>query len=214
MKFRSFMEKDKKEIIEVMGNTWNFHKEFTLNKGKHYIYEFFLDLILYDSNYAQVAVDSNDNFLGCIFGKLPEKLTLNSVFNKIKKTTKLSLKFLKYFHLNYLGKKKRTLKTLYNFTKELAPITDAEKNYESSVQLFIVSEKARGQGLGKKLMNNFIDVCKKKNIKNTYLLTDRGCTYQFYDKYGFEKIVDIHSNMLAEPQYKTNGFGYVYHIKK
>jgi len=41
-----------------------------------------------------------------------------------------------------------------------------------------------------------------------YLWTDKGCTYQFYDRYGFKRIKELRSEFLHEYGEGPNGFVY------
>lgn len=56
---------------------------------------------------------------------------------------------------------------------------------------FIVTAKARAQGIGKKLMDAFISECKQRNISEVTLgvYNKNINAYKFYNDYGFEPIV-------------------------
>ena len=68
------------------------------------------------------------------------------------------------------------------------------KTFDSEVTLFVVHPKAQGQGIGKQLMNRFLKHIKTKDASNVFLFTDSDCTYQFYDRYGFER---LHSETIT-----------------
>jgi len=61
-------------------------------------------------------------------------------------------------------------------------------NYDGSLELFVVTEKARGLKIGKALWNEACAYFKSKNAKSVYLIADSKCNVGFYDNNGFTKV--------------------------
>ncbi|WP_270506088.1 GNAT family N-acetyltransferase [Paraclostridium sordellii] len=83
-----------------------------------------------------------------------------------------------------------------NLLKEFSKITDTykelikkkENTFQGCVQLFVVSEKSRGLGVGKNLIKHLFDYMKSMDVKSLYLFTDTRCNYGFYDSQNFNRI--------------------------
>lgn len=55
---------------------------------------------------------------------------------------------------------------------------------DGEITFFVVDPELMGKGIGTKLLN---ELEKREKGKEVYLYTDSGCTYQFYEKRGFER---------------------------
>ena len=71
-----------------------------------------------------------------------------------------------------------------------------------------MDENYRGNGIGKKLMNRFIDYAKQNNAKSVYLITDENCNWKFYQIVGFEIIDQFDNNVFTE--LKDNNINYIF----
>ena len=56
----------------------------------------------------------------------------------------------------------------------------------SEITLFISRNGYRGQGMGRMLMDAYIESLKMKNLKVAIVCTDTALSYYFYESYGFE----------------------------
>ena len=84
-------------------------------------------------------------------------------------------------------------------------LVDYRKNNEidGELCLFAVDPNRKGQGIGSILLAEFEARAKGKNI---FLYTDSNCTYQFYEKRGFERVGERDIN-LGDAQLSC----YLYH---
>lgn len=71
-------------------------------------------------------------------------------------------------------------------------------NNDAYIGLIVVGKKYQGLGIGKELVNRFISECKKRNVKNIYLWTDLTCNKEFYDKLGFEIVLEYNNIYFEE----------------
>ncbi len=56
------------------------------------------------------------------------------------------------------------------------------------VTLFTSIKKHRGRGLGRRLMDRFVDTVRSRNHEGTFVCTDTALSYRFYEIYGFEPV--------------------------
>lgn len=67
-------------------------------------------------------------------------------------------------------------------------IVDRLEDYNGTLDFFVVSEKARGQRIGKKLWNELLAYFEENQAKSIYVYTDSSCNFGFYDYNGFKRV--------------------------
>ncbi|AHD04440.1 GNAT family N-acetyltransferase [Paenibacillus larvae] len=87
-----------------------------------------------------------------------------------------------------------------------------DRPFDSEVNLFIISPELRGMGYGKKLMDRYIEFCKENELHSTFLWTDIGCSYNFYEKYGFKLYKQFFHDCLTESNKKQPN-GMIYYLE-
>jgi ribosomal protein S18 acetylase RimI-like enzyme len=66
-------------------------------------------------------------------------------------------------------------------------ITENSPDADGEVMLFVVDGKFQGRGIGRALMDRFLQRAREANSKRITVSTnDIGCNWGFYDKYGFK----------------------------
>lgn len=74
-----------------------------------------------------------------------------------------------------------------NANKEMIASFKQEHQPDGEINFFGVDPKINGKGIGSKLLDALE---KKEKGKLLYLYIDSGCTYQFYEHRGFERIAE------------------------
>ncbi len=69
------------------------------------------------------------------------------------------------------------------------------KNSISEVNLFVVDNSMQGKGVGRKLINEFITLCRNEKLPNIILETEKSSNYRFYEHLGFKVIASFDSPM-------------------
>ncbi len=193
--YRSFENKDINALIELCNLAWSF-KDYTTNETtRKALVKTDAYGALMGSNYSIIAYE-NDNPAGILIGQ--NKHFLN-IFRKLKYRLMFwgSLFKLMFIHkdakdaLNNFRKIDRSYQKLYK---------KMNKKYQSEVVLFIVHPSMQGKGVGKTLMNRFIEQCKEKNFDRFYLFTDTSCNYGFYDHFGFTHLASESVNLSLKSQ--------------
>ena len=59
---------------------------------------------------------------------------------------------------------------------------------KSEITLFTSKRKYRGMGMGRKLMDAYIETVNKNGLKEATVCTDTSLSYHFYESYGFKII--------------------------
>ena len=190
---------------KMMGKTWDYDKSFENIKNRDLFYNIFFQYSFNHSNYYDLIIDENDKLVGLLMaGNIKNRFSI--------KNTVLFFNVLYQWIIGNFGRRISAINFLYTLDKESKELMKNNKSYDHEIKLFFVDESTRGNGLGKKMMNRYIEYCKEKGINRIILLTDAGCNYGFYDYYGFKRINEIHSNIFAKPEKEYNGYAYAYEI--
>ncbi|QUH29737.1 GNAT family N-acetyltransferase [Vallitalea guaymasensis] len=192
------------DAAKMMRKTWHYDKCFEGIKDNIYFYKIFFKYSMIASDYHDLIVDENDKLVGILMARSinKKKLSLNYIG--------LGINFIFRWLTGEFGKRIQAIKNISIMVKDNEKIMKDVKKYDNEITLFFVDENTRGNGLGKKLMNRYINYCKNQGIRNIILMTDAGCNYGFYEHYGFKRINAIHSDLFAKPEIEYNGFAYAY----
>jgi len=179
--FREVTKNDFDKIKTMMEDAWRYQSMFDETFMGEIIVDSFLNEVLHNSSYGQVAI-LNEEVVGAIFGRVDKEApTLRMLETHMEKQLR-----------DVLTASKKDQETFINYfnTKEQAHealMKNQERDYDSSIELFIVDEKARGHHIGTTLLEGIEDYFKQYHAKNTFLYTDTGCNYQFYDYKNFNQ---------------------------
>ncbi len=210
LEFRELRKEDYGQVKNIINETWNF-ESYSDNSGQvGSALEIYLCNCLLQQNYFRVALEKGVP-VGLILGRI------NRDFRPWKQIPHLfpliwaGLKFC----LRILSGKKFIQQALEERRAYGKLLREGKGIFDGEVVLFIVSPNERGRGLGKKLIFEFLDYCRKKNLNRIYLFSDTSCNYGFYDKNGFFRTGEVTARDFAE-----NGsdsmkvFLYEYHFPK
>lgn len=190
VEFVKYEDKYLESCARLIETTWQFHKEFKNMGDKSVIYKFYVLSCLNYSEHLDLIVDDKDEVLGILFGSIENESS--SQTKKYKKQEK-ALKRWAFRELSKgnFGDRKVALQRLKELQANDAAGEQFSHLFESEINLFIVSPELRGKGLGIKLMDRYMEFCKKNNLKSAFLWTDMECSYTFYEKYGFKFFKDF-----------------------
>lgn len=195
-------------IAKLMSEYWDYDKYFPHSKKPIYIYKLLLCDIVNNLDYSVIVVDEDDQVMGCILGKFNnEKKSLKKIFNLFKFLIKLEY----YILFNLLGKKISSIKTILSILYVFNILKKDENKFDSNIELFILKEELRGMGLGRALMDDYMDYCARQNLNSVHLCTDKTSNYKFYEKYGFTLYDRVLFDPNSDPD-KDTGLIYTYKI--
>ncbi len=145
--------------------------------------EIYLRLGLLRASYSQVAEEGGVP-VGLILGRIKTDYRLIRNMRHLPALLGAGLKFLLFFPRG---------KLLFQQAVREHQAYDqlmhaAQGSFDGEVVLFIVSEEMRGRGVGKKLITDFLELCRRRGLNRIYLYSDTSCNYGFYDRMGFQRI--------------------------
>lgn len=181
--YRKIRKSDYSRVKELIIEAFKF-KQYTSNSKVLDIFsETYLRRCLLAQNYSQV-VEENGEVIGLLLGKINKK-------NKfLKNAPNLLSLFICWVRALLTDKKNKAFFLEYKKVSDAYAnlIKECNENFDGEVVLFIVGEKCRGKGIGRRLVNNYLYFCKSNNVRSLYLFTDSKCNYGFYDNNGFERM--------------------------
>lgn len=191
--YRELLKDDYDKIKELINEAFGFGKIVKDKKFLDKVLTIYLDDCIVASSFSKVAIKNNE-IIGIILGDCKNDN------NKLKKFHNILSLVLNTIKLSFSSKENKLyLKEFSKITqtyKEL--ISGKESNFQGCIQLFIVTEKCRGLGIGKALIKYTCDYMKTMNVKSIYLYTDTICNYGFYDSQNFKRLAEkeIYFNSL------------------
>ena len=176
---RDVEKKDFPAIKAIISETWDIGTEDEKTQGA--ILGLYLNQVLYWSSFGKAAV-LGGKVVGVIFGFLDEdtpkyRMLQEDGMEHVIKLLDASENDRKDAH-EYLSK------TLGAYDELVADIIDL---YDGSLDFFVVSEEARGLGVGKRLWGEIAAYFKENGAGSIYVYTDTLCNFGFYDHNGFQK---------------------------
>ncbi|NGP46029.1 GNAT family N-acetyltransferase [Bacillaceae bacterium SIJ1] len=211
LRFQKYNPSYLNSCAKLVRNTWAFDKEFHKPKKPESIFK---QYVLSCENYSEhldLIVDEHDEVKGILFGSIEDA----GLFRTLKYQVKgMRNRLISLFYLirGDFGQRKKALQVgqANNEINRLGETT--ERPFDSEVNLFVVSPELRGMGYGKKLMDRYVGFCKANNLKSAFLWTDIGCTYTFYEKYGFKVYKYFSHERLTKSKYNQPN-GMVYYLE-
>ncbi|MCY6371480.1 GNAT family N-acetyltransferase [Clostridium ganghwense] len=213
LQFKKYNKRYLRSCSELVKTTWKLDEGFENLKNVDLIYKYYLLTCVNYSEHLDIIVDEKDNVKGLLFGSIEDASYMQIIKYKLK-SLKLKLWALYHLALGNFGDRK----TAVEIKEELNTVDGLGELYadefDSEINLFIVSPELRGKGYGRKLMDRYVEFCKENEIDNAFLWTDIGCSFSFYEKYGFKLYKKYHNESLTDgDKNKPNGMIYYINIK-
>ena len=150
--------------LESLGNSPSSLRYFS----RYYLY--------YELNRATdiICAYEGDEILGILIGKIKDKPKIHSSFSE-------------KFYVHFTDFVDRILSPLGDPVEKamMKLCKEYEETYDGEITFLTKDPDCDTKGIGTFLLNEFESRCKGKTI---FLFTDDGCTYQFYEHRGFERV--------------------------
>jgi len=154
--------------------------------------EIYVKLSLLEINWTELACDS-DKIVGFLFGSINKHYRVSEYLKSFVFRFGLFAKML----FRGFGKIEESHKFLYSLIiSEMKYLTNRLSS-DAEVEMFIVDSEYRRKGIGKKLMNSFVEAAKNADIKVITVYSETNSIWQFYEKYGFRKVATFYDNFLS-----------------
>ncbi|WP_428868347.1 GNAT family N-acetyltransferase [Clostridium sediminicola] len=212
LKFKKYNRKYSRSCAELIKTTWDLEEGFKNPKKVDSIYQYFLKSCINYSEHLDIIVDENDNVKGLLFGSIEDE-TYPQMVKYMIRTLEINLWAFFNLIIGNFGDREVAL-NMKNDNNSIDKLGEAyAKEFDSEINLFIVSPELRGEGYGIKLMNRYIEFCKENELHRIFLWTELSCSYSFYEKYGFKLYKKFYHESLTEgDKDKLNGLIYYYTI--
>lgn len=195
---------------KLVRDTWNFHSQFQGIKNIDLVYTlYFLNCENY-SEHTELLIDENDEVKGLLFGSIENESFLQAIKYKCK-TIKMAIWAMYHYLRGNFGDRSIARREFANFIETDNAGEAFAHEFDSEINLFIVSEELRGRGYGTMLMDSYVEFCRKNNLRTAFLWTDLDCTYSFYEKYGFALYSRFLHDSLSTKR-KDNANGLIFYL--
>lgn len=207
LQLRPYNRSFRQQCIDCMRDTWNFNAYFPGITRENLVNEIFFDEAIAGATYSRVIIDAHERVAGYLFG------TVNGAapgwLSRMAQIVGVSARMILHLLGGHLGPRRRAWRTASRLMSVISTLESQRQESDGYVNLFFVSSSLRGQGWGKRLMDDFAQHCTANGCRRLYLWTDKGCNYGFYDRQGFSRIIQVSSPLLARFEDEPNGFAYV-----
>lgn len=205
---RNIKKTDFPQIKAIINEAWGVSNAVTSQETLDATLGIYLNRFLYKSTFGKVAIVDGE-VVGLILGNLiKEEPTYRMLMEDSTAHTLALMKASETDRENiseFLSKTSQTNGEL---------IKDRIGDYQGSIELLAVSEKARGLKIGKKLWHELQSYFENYHTKAIYLYTDTTCNFGFYNHNGFirQSEQDITFKFVGE-QNPVTMFLYDYQFK-
>ncbi|AYV23093.1 N-acetyltransferase [Vibrio mediterranei] len=212
-RFESYSDKYFASCVDLIMATWNLHSNFVDLPSRRFVYDFYLKTCLNWNHHLDLIVDNEGRVIGILLGSKEEISLIEEL--KFARRDRLNNKWKnKLLGLGRFGNKDVAKQELARFTMNDALGEVDACLFGGEVNLFIVSETYRGQGLGKQLMDRYLNFCRFNKVKSVFLWTDEDCNHGFYSRYGFS----LHKRFSTYTHYRVkhrrkNGMIYSFRLQ-
>lgn len=201
MNYRVIEKKDYDALAKIISETWKYEKycsKVTATRMAH----LFLYNCLTQQSFTEV-VEIDGEAMGVVMAKSDSKYQPS--FKYIVK---------KYWQMLVLFsyKEGRTIMKMFKHIDSIDNklLDETNENFDGELSFFVLNEKTRGLGIGKRLFYDAVNYMKTTGVEQFYLYTDSSCNYGFYEKQGLKRINEISVNLDKKDHEKVNFFLYKY----
>lgn len=184
---RDYKRSDYRACEALVNQAWKFDTNFRPQALSEIAKTIYTKGSLLNSNFQKV-IEKEGKVIGLLFG-------LNENEQKRKSDFLFGLNILRrIFFIKGLPFKEKTqlVKSLNRHVSNRAKVVEHGK---SEVILFVIDASFQKQGLGKRLLTEFVDMCKTSDVDSIIVETNTGEASKFYKKMGF-KLIDYFDSPL------------------
>ena len=175
-----------------------------LNGAPVEIYEAMVEVCDRLSTYSELAIIEGE-VAGFIFGRIERHFTLIDKCCLVKKYLTLLGRFL----LGRYGSRQKLVRLVGPLLREGQELRRNIPPSEGWIEYFAVSPKYQGQGVGRKLMDRFVQHAARWGVQALSVFTDETASFWFYERYGFQRWAEFNSPLGSYLHGKPiKGFSY------
>lgn len=142
------------------------------------------------SNYQELAIVDRE-VAGLLFGWVKRGPMLADIWRALNRLLLIGVRCL----LGRYGSRRRLIGLVRPGVQELRALTRNMPDSEAQVLLFAVAPRYHGIGLGRALMDRFVNHARRYRVRSVSVPTDETASFWFYEKYGFTRWAEYESPM-------------------
>ncbi|MBY7699036.1 GNAT family N-acetyltransferase [Vibrio harveyi] len=182
--FTSYQDSHFHSCVDLVMSTWNLHSGFVNVPNIRIVYEHYLTTCLNWNHHLDVVLDPQGKVVGVLFAS-KENISYLEELKFAKKDKKLNKWKNKNLAAGNFGEKESAKKVFSGFLRNDCAGEQDAAMFDGEINLFIVSVKLRGRGIGSLLLERYVKFCRTNELKKIFLWTDLTCNYKFYLNQGF-----------------------------
>ncbi len=140
------------------------------------------------SNYYELAVVDRE-VAGLLFGWVKRGSILVDRWRTLNRLLLIGVRFL----LGRYGSRTKLIGIVRPGVQELRALTRNMPDSEAQVLLFAVAPKYHGTGIGRALMDRFVNHARMYRVRSVSVPTDETASFGFYERYGFARWAEYES---------------------
>lgn len=201
--YRPYVHSDLDRCAALAVDAWPIAS--VISENSHSLMKAYVKSSLLLSDYTEVCYTAGE-VVGFLFGLTHKKLP------GLKARFELNRLFWRFVVGRY-GPSERRFRFLASFVLTLLKVELLCLRFDSEVELFVVDSEYRGRGIGRSLIDHFVEHLREENKRTVYLYTNMVSNWGFYERYGFIKYREFYDNQLSFLRgTKTHGYIYCYRL--
>ena len=209
LSFRPYRPTDLDKCAQIAADAWPFASSLVPEGDFPRLMRGYIELACLPSTRLEVACIS-DEVVGLLFAWIGSEMTLADRLRTPLTGVAMGIRAV----LGQYGRIKHPIALLRDGIAAGSRVKDHRPRTEAIVELLAVSASHRRQGIGRALMDRFVNAARGRGVRRIALHSDEMSSWRFYEAYGFERWAtfrEIISSRLTREEKK--GFVYVIEIE-
>jgi len=187
---RDYRVTDLKRCIELVNQAWDFDGNLEHPDVAAMAKDFYVNGSLAESRHYRV-VEEDGVVLGLLFGAAGRGERFSNEYRGVIGQLRVLMRMMRVRGWSF-REKLRWLGVMRSHEVARAKVM---RRTNSEITLLAVDEAARGKGLGRQLMDEYVGLCRSLGRERVTVETDVYSNFGFYEHYGFVKVGDFNSSM-------------------
>lgn len=207
MKFREFEWSDLETCARVAAQAWPVREHVMKGDDGWRLMKPYIKIGVEWSNWTCVVCDDSGEVLGLVFGDIRGLEGSRSIRRVVMSETEA----FSVFALGTYGRAETPVPLLWSFVMTELKLLIGRPQADAEIMLLVLDERFRGKGIGKQLVDRFVNAAKNAGAKRVSVYTDdQASNWRFYERYGFRKASVFHDNWSSFWEgHSSNGIRFV-----